>query len=210
LSLDWQARPAPPNEIEKEEEMIGKKNIAFGFIYFVFTAALGPYMIVTEFDAVNEAQVLKQTKLSALQEIASNGYLDAELNPLNAQQLAQTNTGAVLALSASLNSRGRVDAIKSGPHAHGNLEAMLNILAGVVLCFLAVPIWFKKSISWIFIAGAILHSGIWYLAAVLQMPWAGAWLTGPLAVVGPILVLAGLAMIGIATIMGFRGELVRD
>jgi hypothetical protein len=190
--------------------MIGKKNIAFGFLYLVLTASLGPYMIVSEFGSVAEAQNLKQTKLSALQGISSNGFLDAELNPLSAEQLAQTNTGAILALSASHNSRGRVDAIKSGPHAHGNLEATLNIVAGIVLCFLAVPAVFKQAISWVFIAGALLHSGIWYLAAVLQMPWAGAWLTGPLAVVGPILVLAGFAMIGIATIMGFRGELVRD
>ncbi|KPJ96841.1 MAG: hypothetical protein AMJ55_01555 [Gammaproteobacteria bacterium SG8_15] len=200
---------APPTN-GKEEEMIGKKNIAFGFLYLVFTAALGPYMIATEYSAVGEAQNLKQTKLSALQEIVSNGYLDAELNPLNAQQLAQTNTGAILALSASINSRGRIDAIKGGPHAHGNLEAVLNILAGIVLCFLAVPARFKQAISWVFIAGALLHSGVLFLATAFQMPWAGAWLASPMALLGPILVLAGFAMIGIATIMGFRGELVRD
>jgi hypothetical protein len=190
--------------------MIGKKNIAFGFLYLVFTAALGPYMIATEYDAVGEAQNLKQNKLSALQEISSNGFLDAELNPLNAQQLAQTNTGAVLALSASLNSRGRVDAIKGGPHAHGNLEAMLNILAGIVLCFLAIPAMFKQIISWVFIAGAVLHSGVLYMASALEMAWAAAWLGSPLALIGPLLVLAGLAMIGVATLIGFRGEMIRD
>jgi hypothetical protein len=190
--------------------MIGKKNIAFGFLYLVFTAALGPYMIVTEYGAVNEAQSLKQNRLSALQEIVSNDFLDAELNSLNAEQLARTNTGAILALSASVNSRGRIDAIKGGPHAHGNLEAMLNILAGIVLCFLAIPARFKQAISWVFIAGAVLHSGVLYLAAAVQMPWAGAWLGSPLALLGPVLVLAGLAMIGVATLIGFRGELVRD
>ena len=190
--------------------MIGKKNIAFGFLYLVLTASLGPYMIVSEFGAVSEAQSLKQTKLSALQGISSNGFLDDELNPLSAEQLAQTNTGAILALSASQNSRGRVDAIKSGPHAHGNLEATLNILAGIVLCFLAVPVVFKQAISWVFIAGAILHSGVSYMAAALEMGWAYAWLGSPLALIGPVLVLAGFAMIGIATIIGFRGELIRD
>ncbi len=190
--------------------MIGKKNIAFGFLYLVFTAALGPYMIATQFDAVNEAQSQRQSKLSELQGIASNGYLDEELNSLNAQQLAQKNTGAVLALSSSLNSRGKIDAIKSGPHAHGNLEAMLNIVAGVVLCFLAIPAKFKQIISWVFIAGAVLHSGLLYLVAVFELPWAGALFASPIASVGPLLVLAGLVMIGVATIMGFRGELVRD
>lgn len=190
--------------------MIGKKNIAFGFLYLVFTAALGPYMIATQSDAVSQAQSAKQSKLSELQGIASNGFLDQELNPLTAQQLAQKNTGALLALSGSLNSRGKIDAIKSGPHAHGNLEALLNIVAGIVLCFLAVPAKFKQAISWVFIAGAVLHSGLLYLVAVFELPWAGAIYTSPFASVGPLLVLAGLAMIGVASVIGFRGETVRD
>ena len=56
--------------------MIGKKNIVFGFLYLVFTAALGPYMIATEYDSIGEAQSLKQARLSALQEISTNGFLD--------------------------------------------------------------------------------------------------------------------------------------
>ncbi len=190
--------------------MIGKKNIVFGFLYLVFTAVLGPYMIVTQFDAVGEAQATRGQKLSTLQEISSNGFVDEELNDMTGKQIAQTNTGAVLALSASLNSRATIDAIKGGPHSHGNLEALLNIVVGVVLCFLAVSARFKQVISWTFIAGAVLHSGVLYLAVALQIELAGAFLASPIALVGPLLVLAGLAMTGIASIRGFRGEVVRD
>lgn len=190
--------------------MIGKKNIAFGFLYLVLTASLGPYMIVTQYPAVAKAGAVRQAKLSALQQAASNGFLDNNLNTMTPKQIAQANTGAILALSASLNSEALIDAIKGGPHSHGNLEALLNVAAGVVLCFLAIPVWFKQTISWVFIAGALLHSGMLYLAVALQWGWANAWMASPFAAVGPVLVLAGFGLIGIATIIGFRGELVRD
>ncbi|MEE8482470.1 MAG: hypothetical protein V3S12_03870 [Acidiferrobacterales bacterium] len=190
--------------------MIGKKNIVFGFFYLVFSAALGPYMVVTQFEAVGEAQARRGQTLSALQDIASNGYVDEELNDMTGKQIAISNTGALLALSANLNSRNTIEAIKSGPHSHGNLEALLNIVVGLVICFLAVSVRFKQAISWTFIAGTLLHSGVLYLAVALQIPLAGAFLASPVAIIGPLLVLAGLFMIGVAALKGFQGEIIRD
>ncbi len=187
--------------------MIGKKNIVFGFIYLVFTAALGPVMILNYFGDVAEAA--KQQKLGALQVAEANGF-EVDLEPMSAEQIAKANTAALLALSANLNSKAPVDAIKSGPHTHGNLEALLNIVVGLVLGFLAVPLLFKQVISWVFILGALGHSGLLYLAVALSLPWAQALLVSPVGYIGPSLILLGLLLTGIAAAIGYKGRLVTD
>ena len=70
--------------------------------------------------------------------------------------------------------------------------------------FIAVAPLFKQVISWIFIAGAILHSGMLYLLN-FGFGWAGNLLP-----IGPWVVLAGLLLIGIAALVGFRSEVVKD
>lgn len=190
--------------------MIGKKNIVFGFLYLVLCAALGNYMVATQYDVVNDARNLNHTRLSELHGIVNEDLLNQELQQLTIQRLAQKNTGAILALSASLDSRDRINAIKSGPHTHGNLEAMLNIVVGLALCFIAASPKFKQIISWTFIAGTILHSGMLYLVTVFGWSWAIAVTTSPFAIFGPLLLLIGLALTGIAALLGFRGEPVRD
>lgn len=189
--------------------MIGKKNIVFGFIYLVFTAALGPVMILNYAGDVAVAEAAKQEKMSALQVAASNGF-EIDLEPMSAEQIARANTAALLALSANLNSEAPIDAIKGGPHTHGNLEALLNIVVGVVLGFLAVPLLFKQVISWVFIGGALGHSGLLYLAVALGLPWAQALLTSPAGYIGPSLILLGLLLTGIAAATGYKGRLVTD
>ncbi len=189
--------------------MIGKKNIVFGFFYLVLTAALGPYILVKYADDVATAETAKQEKVGALQQARDGGY-EMDLEKMNAEQIAKASTEATLALSARLNSRAPIDEIKSGPHAHGNLEALLNVVVGVVLCFLAVPAILKQTISWFFILGALGHSGLLYLAAGLQLPWAGALLGSWAGYLGPLLVLAGLALTGIAALKGFSGTPVKD
>lgn len=188
--------------------MIGKKNIVFGFLYLVLTAALGPLMIVKHFDGIRAAETVKQEKLGALQQAYDNGY-EVDLQPMKPVEIDKANTSAILALSGLLNARAPVDAVKGGPHTHGNLEALLNIVAGFLLAFLAVPALFKQVISWVFIAGAVLHSGMLYLAVGLELPWAAAYLGSKFAVVGPLLVLAGLLLAGVAAAMGFRGSIVK-
>lgn len=183
--------------------MIGKKNIVFGFIYLVLTAALGPYMVKVVYPDVTAAGAVRQEQMAGLQLMATNDF-EKDLEPLTADQIARTNTQSLLALNGALNARAPLDDIKGGPHAHGNLEALLNIAAGVVLCFITVAPLLKQLISWLFLLGALLHSGILYLAFVFNVGWAYQVLaTG----IGPILLLVALLLIGIAAAFGFRGQL---
>lgn len=103
--------------------MIGKKNMLFGFIYFIFTLALGIFLS-------NQLQI----------------------------------GGADWANSMT---RGLLKAA----HVHGNLESLLNIMLGYLICRLAFKEWIAKSASALLIIGAVLHSGALYLAGMGQM-WA--------------------------------------
>ena len=185
--------------------MIGKKNVVFGFLYLVLTAALGPYIIQTHFPDAGSAQAEKQQEMALLAQIRADGF-EKDLEPLTADQIARYNAQALLAMNKADNARAPIEGIKGGPHAHGNLEALLNIAAGLALCFIAVGRVFKQIVSWAFIAGALLHSGMLYLAS-FGVAWAGSILgTG----IGALLVLAALGLAGIAAALGFRGEIVQD
>lgn len=183
--------------------MTGKYNIVFGFFFLVVTAALGPVM-VQNLPAIAEAQAGKQTHMGALQLAADSDYENQEtLEPMTAAELARANTAALLSLNTQLNALIPNTAIKGGPHAHGNLEALLNIVVGVVLTFLAIGVRFKQLISSVFIAGTLLHSGMLYLVIVFEQAWAGTVLgTG----IGPILILIGLLLAGIAAAIGWRAR----
>ncbi len=186
--------------------MIGKKNIVFGLLFLVLTAGLGPYMVIQLFPAVGEAQSAKQTAMSNIELMASNNF-EKDLEPMSAEQIARANTTGLLALNQQLNAVAPIDAVKGGPHAHGNLESLLNITIGVVLCFVAVSTAFKQLISWLFILGTVLHSGLLYLVTVFSLPWAGQLLGFG---IGPIMILLGLLLAGIAVAIGFRGAPVAD
>jgi hypothetical protein len=186
--------------------MIGKKNIVFGFLFLVITAALGPYMITVVYPDVYEAQSAKQDKVGKLQLMQSNDF-EIELEPLSAGDIAKNNTSAILSLNSHLNQASVVDEIKGGPHAHGNLEALLNIAAGLVLCFIAAGTLLKQLISWAFILGTLLHSGLLYVVVIFEQGWAGQLLG---LGVGPILILVGLLMTGIVAVTGFKGRIVED
>ena len=183
--------------------MIGKKNIVFGFLYLVLTASLGPYMVVKMIPDVGIAQAEKQAKVGRLQELKINQF-EEDLDKLSTEQIAKANTDGILAMNKLINSRVPLDGVKGGPHAHGNLEALLNIVAGVVLCFIAVSRLFKQIISWVFILGAVMHSGMLYMLNFDQ-----AWALTVLPI-GPWLVLLGLLLIGIAAFIGFKGQPVND
>jgi len=176
--------------------MVGKKNIVFGLLYFVATAALGLVMSNNLAD-VGEAQGAKAEKMSTLEQNVQSGFMMAD-NP-------SIVTGeALLALNNYLKTEDeKINAIKGGPHAHGNLESMANIVIGLLLMFLAVPSAFKQVISWLFIIAAVFHSGMLYLAVVFGQGWAMTVLgTG----IGPIALLAGLLLAGIAAFMGLRPQ----
>ena len=185
--------------------MIGKKNIVFGFIFLVFTAALGPLM-VQMYAGWGTAYGEKQQTVGRLQQLKNDDF-EEDLEALSADQIARANTDGILSLNKLVNAETEIDLIKGGPHAHGNLEALLNIAVGVCLIFIAAPLWLKQAISWAFILGTLLHSGMLYLERVFQLPWASALLnTG----IGPALILLGLLVMGITALVGFDGRVVRD
>lgn len=187
--------------------MIGRINVAFGFLFLVATAALGPLMVNSSGD-IAKASAEKRELMGTLQLARDSQFEDAEtLEEMSPGAIAKLSARGVLALNKEQNARAPNESIKSGPHAHGNLEAMLNILVGLTLMFLAVPRWLKWAICLIFVAGTLLHSGVLYLVVVFQLPWALTLLqTG----IGPVLILAGLALVGIAAAVGLRPELARD
>jgi len=180
--------------------MIGKKNIVFGFFYLMLTAALGPLM-VDMYEDFGGAMAEKQTSVGRLQALQENEF-EEDLEPLSADQIAKANTAGILGLNKVLNSELPIDSIKGGPHAHGNLEALLNIVVGLVICFLAVPVWLQQLISWLFIVGTVMHSGMLYLSNVFGIGWAETLLQ---TAIGPICILLGLLAAGIASVMGFNG-----
>jgi len=185
--------------------MIGKKNIVFGFIYLVFTASLGLVMVEKYEDFGNAAQD-KQASVGRLQALKGNDF-EEELEPLTAKQIAKANTAGILGLNKLTNIEAEIDAIKGGPHAHGNLEALLNIVAGLTLCFIAAASWLKQLVSWLFIVGAIMHSGMLYLARVFDLGWANTLLdTG----IGPFSILIGLLLIGIISCNKLTNKFVED
>ena len=185
--------------------MIGKKNIVFGFMFFTLTAALGGVM-VDMYEDYGVAAGEKQAAVGRLAQLKTDGF-EEELEPLNAKQIAMANTDGILSMSKLSNVEFGIDFIKGGPHAHGNLESLLNIIAGFLLCFISIAKWQKQVLSWALIIGTVTHAGMMVLGRFLDLAWA-EWVlsTG----IGPILILASLFFMGIAVAVGFKGELVKD
>lgn len=172
------------------------------------TAALGPLMVLM-YEDWGVANGEKQLVVGKLQQLKAGDFAEdpETLEDLTAKQLAIANAGAILAMNKLSANEFEIDFIKSGPHAHGNLEALLNIAVGIALCFIAAPLLLKQAVSLIFILGALLHSGLLYLERVFMLPWANTLLsTG----VGPVLILLGLVLMGAMSIKGFKGELAND
>lgn len=97
--------------------VIGKKNILFGLVYFLTTLGLGLFL-------ANKGQA-------------------------GDPEWAESTTKHLLAVA----------------HSHGNLESLLNIIFGYLICRLADPdLTLAKIASVLLIAGAALHSGTVYLA----------------------------------------------
>lgn len=77
-------------------------------------------------------------------------------------------------------------------HVHGNLEALLNIVAGLILCLFgnASPR-LAQTASVLLILAALLHSGLFYLGGLgLQAVVRGAF-------VGPILLILSMGIMAI-------------
>ena len=182
--------------------MIGKKNIVFGFLFLVLTAALGPLMSIED-DKLSVARMDKQEALEKLEQTVAEkpgGTLE-----LITDKKTDVNSEAIQAMNYLFDAESERNKIKSGPHAHGNLEALLNIVAGLTLCFIAVSPLVKQMISWMFIAGTLMHSGMLYLGVILAQSWAWTFVK-----LGPPFLLLGLLSIGVAAAIGLKGQVVVD
>ena len=189
--------------------MIGKKNIVFGFLFLVFTAAIGPYIALKMMPALGSAGEQKRAVLGDLQkQVAAKFKDEIEDTAMPAAKIQMLLAKALLAVNAPLNERDSINRVKD-VHVHGNLESVLNILAGIVLCFLAAPALIKQLISWLFIAGTLLHSGMAYLARApfFDMAWAEKVLGYG---VGQLMILTALLLAAIASIIWLRPKIVED
>ena len=97
---------------------IGKKNMIFGFAYFITTLILGLYL-------ASEAE-------EAMPGVEENPLLE----------------------------------LLSHAHSHGNLESVLNILVGYILCQLEASSWLLNAVSILLLIGAIFHSGMLYISGL--------------------------------------------
>ncbi len=174
--------------------MEGKKNIALGFLYFVVTAVTG--LIMTSGGMLGEVGQAKQTAVEKV------GVLEDRLET-GGPGLAAAAGETVTAVEGWLAAKDRVGEMAGAPHTHGNMEALANIVVGLFLGMLAAPAALKQLISWLFILAAVLHSGMLYLGVVLGMGW--PWMIVNLNL-GPIALLAGLLMAGMAAIMSYRPQ----
>jgi hypothetical protein len=120
---------------------IGKKNILFGFAYFLATLGMGMY-------------------LANKHGSASEEWLQSVGHELMKQA-----------------------------HVHGNLESLLNIVCGTLICFYGTSSGkLAKIASVLFIVAALLHSGAFYLGGL------GIMAALKVAPLGAISLVAAMAM----------------
>lgn len=100
------------------KNQIGKKNMVFGFAYFITTLILGLYL-------ASEAE-------EAMPGMEENPLLE----------------------------------LLEHAHSHGNLESVLNILVGYILCQLEASSWLLNAASILLLIGAIFHSGMLYISGL--------------------------------------------
>jgi len=129
---------------------IGKKNMVFGFAYFITTLLLGLYL-------ANKGQ---------------------------SQDPAWEDSPAHHLLGTA--------------HAHGNLESVLNIIIGYILCHLEVPPRLASIVSILLLVGAIFHSGMLYLTGL------GLEAAVNLAPIGALSLIATMALMAYLVAIGFK------
>ncbi len=129
---------------------IGKKNMIFGFAYFITTLILGLY----------------------LASLAEEHVPGAEENPLHE--------------------------LLGHAHSHGNLESVLNILIGYILCQLEASSGLLHAVSILLLIGAIFHSGMLYLSGL------GVGFALNLAPIGAISLVITMALMVYVIATGFK------
>ncbi len=129
----------------------GRKNLIFGFVYIIFTLALGVFI---------------SFKLKSNPEFAKEGFAFPRV-------------------------------IMRAAHAHGNLEAILNMIIGLLVDRLRTTDTMKQVISVSIILGTLLHSGILYILPLV--PFAGK-----MTIIGAVLIIFTMVATAIAVIRGME------
>ncbi len=156
--------------------MDGRLNVVFGFCYLVLTIVLGPFMLVPR----------------AGENLKAMGKLSEGLGSASQEELLY---GVVEYLSGLSGSHFLASAV----HGHGNLEAVLNIVVGLVLIKLCLPNTVKLVAGLFFILGTLLHSGMLYLYGVFGVGWATTFTK-----FGALLIVGGVVLMAVLSIYGFR------
>lgn len=172
--------------------MSGKINMVFGFFYLTLTAVLGPAYLVPQ---LYENRAVMEEAGKAVADVKSS--LDAGVAA--GVNLEELDSAALVKVFEALK-RQHVNG--KSAHSHGNLEALLNIVAGFVLLTLAIPGSFRALLTLLFLMGAVFHSGMLYLGMVFGMGWAFK-----LLILGEVSLLAGVVLMGVAVIIGIKRPL---
>ena len=88
----------------------------------------------------------------------------------------------------------------SHAHSHGNLESVLNILIGYILCQLEASSGLLHAVSILLLIGAIFHSGMLYLSGL------GVGLALNLAPIGAISLVITMALMVYVIAVGFKKQ----
>lgn len=169
--------------------MNGKINIIFGFFYLAVTAVIGPVLLVPHLGS-NIKNLNETSRIVAkVQEGVQNDFKGID----NPDKLIAPAVVSIFDYLKTQKPSGK------GAHSHGNLEALLNIIAGFILLTLAIPSNFKALLSILFLIGTIFHSGMLYLGGVFGMRWAYNF-----TLIGEIAIIAGLVLAGVACIIGIK------
>lgn len=125
--------------------MIGKKNMVFGFFYFVLTMGLGMYLALKA-GSSHEQTVITQHEMLHM------------------------------------------------AHVHGNVEALLNVILGYLICRLALNSGIAKAVSVLLLIGMVFHSGMLYLGGL------GVGFAAFLVPVGTVALMVSMLLIGIGVL----------
>jgi len=160
-----------------------KRNIVAGLLLLSLTILIGPYMMRGL--QQEEEQIAARTELQeafsglkATQEALGQPTPGATLSGESVAAFAAASRRAARAHANFGFAQNRGDNLTM-THAHGVLQGMLNILAGLFLAHLAVGRWVRVGISWGLIAGSWLMVGsllignLWWQPALKGIIWGG-------------------------------------
>lgn len=83
---------------------------------------------------------------------------------------------------------------------YANIDAVLNIAVGYLICRLPFVDWLGKSVSALMLVGAILHSGMLYAAGLGFFPFATALLPVGIIMIAIVVFVMSLGVISLKTI----------